>query len=393
MIAISFVLALLQGTFPGNVPGTEIGGGLPSGYEPSGAVWHPQRNQLLIVSDDGFVSAMNADGSNLQLWTLPGDLEAITYAGLETNVVYIGREHPDAVLEFDLSTPAGALLRTFDLSTTMTGPTNTGLEALTFVPIDGHPEGGVFHAGLQDDGKIYVFDLPIVTSTTSTAVTFLNTITPSPGLTDISGMDFDRATGTLYAIFDSANRVLAMDAMGGLLNNYSLLPGNDQEGIALKGCEVFIAEDVGPEVWVYGEFPDASGCHTLFVDTGALSVSAGGAQSFALAAGAGYSGKLHLLLGTLHGTSPGQPVGGLVIPLNPDPWFSFTLQQPNTPPLTNGFGALGPAGNATATLNLPAGFVPASLVGKTAWHAFVVVDPLTGTLPSVSNPTPLTFLP
>jgi hypothetical protein len=29
----------------------EIGGGLPPGFEPSGAAWHPRLQRLLVVSD------------------------------------------------------------------------------------------------------------------------------------------------------------------------------------------------------------------------------------------------------------------------------------------------------------------------------------------------------
>jgi len=103
--------------------------------------------------------------------------------------------------------------------------------------------------------------------------------------------------------------MLAMDAAGGLLAQWSLLPGNDQEGIALKGCELFVAEDVGPEVWVYENFPDASGCHTLFVDTATLSISAGGAQTFSLNAGDAYEMDLYLLLGSASGSRAREPGG------------------------------------------------------------------------------------
>ena len=48
----------------------------------------------------------------------------------------------------------------------MTGPSNLGLEALTFVPDDSHQEGGVFYAGLQSTGEIFRFVLSIKSSST-----------------------------------------------------------------------------------------------------------------------------------------------------------------------------------------------------------------------------------
>jgi hypothetical protein len=44
-----------------------------------------------------------------------------------TDNVYIGVEHPDGILEFDLL--SGTVLRTFDLTATMVGPTTRGSRA------------------------------------------------------------------------------------------------------------------------------------------------------------------------------------------------------------------------------------------------------------------------
>jgi len=240
--------------FPGDLPGTEIGGTLPASYEPSGIVWHTRLARLFLVSDGGTVTASTADGDILSNWSVPGDLEGVCVADPSGDVIFLGVENPDSVREFDVST--GQVLRTFDLTATMQGPDNSGLEALTFVPDPAHPEGGVFYAGLQSDGRIYVFNLPIRSSASSTVVTLVNTITPVSGRTAISGLHYDRETGVLYAIFDGPNRVVAMDPDGTMIADWEL-PGNDQEGVTLKDCELFVAEDVGPEVWRYG-FPATS---------------------------------------------------------------------------------------------------------------------------------------
>ena len=75
---------------------------------------------------------MNADGSDLVNWNVPGDLEALTVADHTSDLIYIGVENPDSILEFDVST--GQVTRTFDLTDWMTGADNRGLEALAFVP-------------------------------------------------------------------------------------------------------------------------------------------------------------------------------------------------------------------------------------------------------------------
>ena len=174
---------------PGALPGTLIGGGLPAGYECSGALWHTGLDKLFTVHDGGTVSYMNANGSGVNNWIIGGDLEGISVADPSSDFIYVGVEHPDSIREFNITT--GAVSRTFDLTTWMTGASNSGLEALTFVPDAGDPEGGLFYAGLQSDGKIYSFRLPIKSSASSTTVTHVSTITPVAGRTDISGLHYD----------------------------------------------------------------------------------------------------------------------------------------------------------------------------------------------------------
>jgi hypothetical protein len=132
----------------------------------------------------------------------------------------------------------------------MTGPDNQGLEGLTFVNDAANPEGGLFYAALQDDGRIYVFDLPIVSSSTDSTVSHLDTFTPVPGRNDLSGLHYNALNDTLYGTYDGSNRITAMDTNGTLIKEW-VLPGNDQEGVAIDHCELYIAEDVGPEVWHY----------------------------------------------------------------------------------------------------------------------------------------------
>ncbi len=245
---------LFGGPFPGLLPGTDVGGGLPAGYEPSGAVWHGGLDVLFVVGDDGTLSSMQRDGSAVSNWTVSGDLEAVTVADEQSSFVYIGIEHPDSIVEYDVQ--LGITTRVFDLTGTLQGPDSRGLESLTFVPSAGHPEGGVFYAGLQDDGRIYVFDLPISTSSSSTLVQHLSTITPVPGRDDLSGLDWDEEHGLLYAAFDSDDLVRVMLDDGTFVDEWSF-PGQTQEGLALDTCTLFVAMDAPGEVQRYA-FPTDS---------------------------------------------------------------------------------------------------------------------------------------
>jgi peptidase C25-like protein len=240
--------------------GTEIGSGLPSGYEPSGIVWHERYDALFLVSDDGWVSWMDQSGSVITTWTPGSDLEGITIADSDTDYLYLGVEEPETIREFDIS--AGALSgKSWDLTAWMPGVSGQGMEALTFVPNGHHPysessSGGLFYAGLQADGRIYVFDVDL---SVSGAVSYVDTIEPYSGLTDLSGLHYHEETGVLYAIFDSWNILLEMATDGTISGGYQL-SGDTQEGVTLMtSCpssetSIFIAEDAG-EVWRYDGYP------------------------------------------------------------------------------------------------------------------------------------------
>ncbi len=228
---------------------TDIAGGLAALYEPSGADFYEPTGQLLLVSDEGTVTMMDWDGTNITEWTASADLEGITDAPGINNYIYLGIENPDGIKEFDPAT--GTVLRTFTLTSWMTGADNQGLEALIFVPDSLSSEGGYFYAGHQGEGAIYIFELPIQTSSTSTSVTFINKITPVSGRTNLAGLDYDSTTGHVYAAYDSNDKLVSLDTNGTFIQEWSL-PHTDQEGFAVNPtCDIVIAEDTGRHVWFY----------------------------------------------------------------------------------------------------------------------------------------------
>ena len=241
------------GPWPGALPGVEIGSGLPTGYEPSGALWHTQLNKFFTVWDNGVVSMMEYDGTNITNWNVAGDLEGICVADPNSDFVYVGLERPDdGIAEFNIT--AGNVTRFFNLTSWMQSvDPNLGLEALTFVPDTVNPEGGYFYAGLQETGTIYVFELPIMSSSTDTTVTFIDSI--HTGLPFISGLDYNTEYGLLYAMWRFLPRLRLMLLDGTIVMEWDL-PGDSQEGVALWAgltsgqAQIFIAEDNG-EVWRY----------------------------------------------------------------------------------------------------------------------------------------------
>lgn len=247
------VTASFAGPWPGQLPGTEIGNGLPAGYEPSGAAWHTGLNKLFTVWDNGTVSMMDYDGTNITNWSVFGDLEGVCIADPTTDFVYVGLERPDDGIK-ELNITSGQVTRFFDLTPWMQSQEpNYGLEALTFVPDTSHPEGGLFYAGMQENGTIYIFELPIKSSSTDSTVTFIDSV--SVGFLGISGLDYDADSDLLYGLSAYLDTMRVMGKDGSLIAEY-YLPGDSQEGVALwEGSgpgdkQVFIAEDNG-EVWRY----------------------------------------------------------------------------------------------------------------------------------------------
>ena len=125
----------------------------------------------------------------------------------------------------------------------------------------------------------------------------------------------------------------------------------------------------------------------------AISMSQGGTQNFALDAGLQFAGQGYLLAGAFQ-TSPGFPVGPVVIPLALDFWLIGSVNGANTALYPNTLGALDAQGRATAAFVIPPGVPPSvqsGLAGAPLWHAFAVFDG-NGAL-AASNPVRVMLLP
>jgi|GEM_PF-2457309 len=254
-LSLLFLLStcVFAGPWPGTLPGVEIGSGLPAGYEPSGGIWHLRLDKFFTVWDNGMVSMMDYDGTNITNWSVSGDLEGICVPDPAGDFIYVGLERPeDGIKEFNVAT--GQVTRFFNVTPWMQSvDPNLGLEALTFVPDTSSTEGGYFYAGLQETGTIYIFELPIITSSTDTTVVFIDSV--HTGFPGISGLHYNIEFNILYAMWSYGRQLRVMLLDGTVLVTYDL-PGDTQEGIALwEGLapgqgQIFISEDAG-EVWRY----------------------------------------------------------------------------------------------------------------------------------------------
>lgn len=193
---------------------------------------------------------------------------------------------------------------------------------------------------------------------------------------------YDGATVTEFR-----NQTAALAPGGGLSITGITHFGEDADG------ELLIVDSNGGEVFkVIPVSAPAQPCPTLEANWGVVSASSGGTQTLDLNMGAASAGSFYLLAGSVSGTSPGFPLDGQVLPLNPDFYTLITVGSPNQPPLANSLGVLNGAGQATMSFGLPAGVASPSDVGLVLHHAAAVISPL-GVVTSTSNAVAVKLVP
>ena len=133
-------------------------------------------------------------------------------------------------------------------------------------------------------------------------------------------------------------------------------------------------------------------CVVLSADVNAISMAAGGTQTFTLDAGPSFAGANFGMALTTSGIWPLAPYGGLQVPLVPDPITTWSLANPNSAPLSGFAGTLDASGRATASLTVAPNAFPA-YVGSRIHTAAVVFHPTTGQPSLASNAEALDIHP
>ena len=220
--------------------------------EPSGICFHPQRKTLFVVSDEGEISEIETDGTPVSRTALAGDLEGVT-VDPETGLLYVIIEGDDIIVEFDPD--KRELLRSFPLNRAYRGNPafiakqeesyDNGIESITFVKDEKHPEGGTFYIGNQWDPPCVMEVLvPLKTSREKTAEAHILRVLPLK-IDDPAALFYDSETGLLNVVSDADNILVEITLDGRVVNEYAF-PGDSQEG--LTGDDegyLYIAQDRG----------------------------------------------------------------------------------------------------------------------------------------------------
>jgi hypothetical protein len=134
--------------------------------------------------------------------------------------------------------------------------------------------GGLFLAGHQGNGRIYVFDVDLSNEAPGTFVNFYGPFTDGgQTLTDLSGLAFDEVSETVYALWDDPivgeeiGRIAALDPLaefGAVAVWQTAADSHDEEGIAILGVGsnggslrmVVTGDDAATHpVWRFDAFP------------------------------------------------------------------------------------------------------------------------------------------
>ncbi len=136
------------------------------------------------------------------------------------------------------------------------------------------------------------------------------------------------------------------------------------------------------DTWVYAPADLTASAHTI-------SAAQGGPVLLQLDATAARANRPYAITGCIDdGARRGIPLGATTVLLHPDSYFWFNLTNPNTL-IAGSAGLLDSAGQATATIRVPAG-LPSALVGSRFYHAYAVFQ-TTGV--HASSPVALTIGP
>lgn len=211
---------------------TILSGPRPAGPgEPSDIVWHSLLNRWFFVDDGapvGRVCSCRLDGSDFRASIIisggPRDLEGICIPYPANGLIYVLAETQQTI--YELSANSVGLgntitaLRTWSIAGLVPINGGAGPEGITFVPVPGHPEGGLFWVASQADGRAHVLELKIRTSVIDQTVRKIRTVGPFLGQMDVASIHCDQESAFVLWLYDAANRILVTDSTGNYICDF-----------------------------------------------------------------------------------------------------------------------------------------------------------------------------
>ncbi len=216
--------------------------------EPSGVVYHPIRNSLFVVGDEGHIAEVSLSGELLKSKNIGGDLEAVT-CDPASGLVYAAREGHETI--FEIRPDDFKILRRFTIDRSYAGNANflerggDGIEGLTFKPEAGHAEGGRFFVVNQNDPPLLLeISIPIRSSKERFEIAEIVRVAKT-GSGPLSGLLWDEDTNAFLVLSSLWRSVYIVDSELGYRRTVKV-PGIMLEGIArLPDGSIVMAQDTG----------------------------------------------------------------------------------------------------------------------------------------------------
>ncbi|MCA9436255.1 MAG: SdiA-regulated domain-containing protein [Candidatus Omnitrophica bacterium] len=217
--------------------------------EPSGITYHPDKEALVVVGDEGQIATVSLEGEVLLLKNLGGDLEGVT-ADADHHALYAVDEKANEILVLDWETldrvdtlSLEPVIREAGLSTDL----NDGFEGIAYQPSEG-AKPGILWLGHQRRPTVLIpleleGDPPRVRTGVPIEV----------DLPEISGLCVDPKTDELWIACDKEDACFRVSTEGEIIEKRKIR-GKNQEGIAiLPNGDWWIADDSGGIFPVEGE--------------------------------------------------------------------------------------------------------------------------------------------
>ena len=232
---------------------------LPELPEPSGIVYHPLRKTLFVVGDQGDIGEVSLDGKVLHKFHLGGDLEGVSVHP-KSGLLYLAREGHEVI--FEVRPDNFRIVRRFTIDRGFEGDPNflkrggDGVEGLTFVEDESHPEGGRMWVVNQYDPPVLVeLAIPMRSSKEKFLVAKIARAIPIDAA-PLSEVTWVPASHEFLVVSALWKRVSVLDADGKTERSVRI-PGFMPEGITeLPDGRFAIAQDSGGlVVWKPGADP------------------------------------------------------------------------------------------------------------------------------------------
>jgi uncharacterized protein YjiK len=220
-------------------------------HEPSGLVYHPERQSLFVAGDQGHLTEIATNGALIK----QKRIEKTDFEGLTLNpdngLLYAVIEGKDSLLEIDPETLDARRNIPLDFTfenAPLVNAQQHGIEGIAFVPDADAANDGVFYLANQSlqaggDNPSLIMKI-ILDSSAGIPIGRVAGYFPLP-IPDLSDLAYDPTDQTLLAISDNNNTLLRLTLSGAMISVFPL-PGQDQEAITLDpNGALYIGEDSG----------------------------------------------------------------------------------------------------------------------------------------------------